>query len=38
MQWPAQHQIMEGGVSSFHFVTRERISSAEVGDRKSKER
>ncbi len=38
MQCPAQHQIMEGGMLLFHFVTSERISGAEVGDRRSKDR
>jgi hypothetical protein len=35
---PAQHQTMEGGVPAFHFVTCERRSGAEVGERRSKER
>ena len=38
MQWPAQHQTMLGGISLFHFVTWERISGADVGARRSKER
>jgi hypothetical protein len=38
MQWPAQDQMIEGATLSFHRVTWERISGAEVGDRRSKER
>lgn len=35
---PAQHQTIEGGMPPFHFVTCERSSGAEVGERRSEER